>query len=216
MLERLDSDLTNAQLAEELGVSVFSIRSRRKLRVRKPTALDPVGDSPPPPAVDRVIYAQSRVYNTPFAELVADLMTQFGIARTAACSDIRAAREQLMADAAAERPAIRAMATLQFKEIANLARQARQYTAAVAAWREIARLHGAYEPDKITIVPSDALELGAIIGVLSPSGKAALDVLLEDIERARAAGQLPPREPEPVDAEIIGDGQLELGDGNGN
>jgi len=188
---------------------------RRQDQRRQPTTYDPAGDSKPAPAVARVIYAQERLYRMPPHKIVDGLRTTYGVSQECAETDLLAARDQLIASAVAERPAIRAMATLQFKELAIKAAAARQYTAAVAAWREIGKLHGAYEPDKITIVPNESFDLGAIISVLSPSGKAALDVLLEDIERARHAGDLPPRDPEAIEAEIV-EGQLELGNGNGN
>lgn len=188
----LDTALTNEQIAAKIGRHVNTVRRHRgRLRKRAPTAYDPTGDAPLVLAEARIAYAQSRLYQLPDVDLVNQIVAKFGVAARIAREDVADARAGIIRDSVAERPAVRAMATQQFKSIAVAARAAGQYGPAVAAWREIGRLHGAYEPDVLKIVPAESLELGAIIGVLSPAGKAALDTLLEDIERARADGQLP-------------------------
>lgn len=197
-------DLTNQEVADKIGCSEQTVRNHRR-RHREPSAHDPTGDTPQPPIIVRAAFAQRRIYQVPDVVVVDELIKQFGVNAQTARNDIADARELLISDSIAERPAIRALATAQLKQIAMEARAAGDYGPAVSAWREIGRLHGAYEPDKITVVPSEALELGAIIGVLSPAGKAALDVLLEDIERARSAGQLPAAggTSGAIDAEIV-------------
>jgi hypothetical protein len=190
----LDSDRPATEVAKLVGCNVSTVKARRGPR-RGPRAsgtAKPVSDQVERiAAAIRVAHAQTLICTMPTVDILLDLVERFGVSDLEARDDLATARAQLMADSVAERPAVRAQATAQLKSIAGEARRSGQHAAAVAAWREIGKLHGAYEPDKVQLVPHEAIELGAIIRILDDVGKAALDVLLEQIDRAKAAGRLP-------------------------
>ncbi len=216
----LATKLTNAAIARQVGCHESTVKARRGPR-RGPAArgtAKPVSDQPAPVAAAiRVAHAQSLICKMPTVDILVELRERFGVDEVVARDDVATARAQLMADSVAERPAIRAMCTAMLRQDRLDARKAGQYAAAVAAVREIGKLHGAYEPDKVTVVPHESLELGAIISVLNEVEKAALDVVLEGIERAKATGRLPLALPpgpssaasgDSVNAELVDDGAV--------
>lgn len=76
----------------------------------------------------------------------------------------------------------------------------------IAASREIGRMNGAYAPDKVEVShgppPELPLQLDAILGILSERGRAALDVVWDEIEQAKADGRLALPQPE-IEDEIV-------------
>lgn len=114
----------------------------------------------------------------------------------------------------ADLPEKRDRLALQLQAIAD-AHQAERPHAAIAALREIGRLHGLYAPIKIADARGTeaALQLDAILGILDDDGRAALEVLQAQIDRAKSEGRLalpPPAggatEPAIEDAEIVDPG----------
>ena len=115
---------------------------------------------------------------------------------------------ELTDEADKERPQIRAMETVRLLRIAEsaeaMARKARRqgefiaasasHRTVIAASREIGRLNGAYAPDKVEVThgaePELVLQIDAILGILDDAGRAALDVVMQEIERAKADGRL--------------------------
>lgn len=91
----------------------------------------------------------------------------------------------------ADLPEKRDRLALQLQAIAD-AHQAEQPQAAIAALREIGRLHGLYAPIKVGVThgAEPALQLDAILGVLDSAGHAALQVVLAQIEAAKTQGRL--------------------------
>ena len=170
--------------------------------------------SPTLAAAERVAFAQKWLFKRPGPQLIEMIMEHYRVARPTAYRDMLDARELVIADSIAERPFVRAWATAQFRTIANEARAAKQYAAAAAAIREIGKLHGAYEPDRISLIPNESLELSAIIGVLDDDGQAALDILLAQIERAKAAGRFTVESAPPVPADVELSTALALGSGD--
>jgi hypothetical protein len=102
----------------------------------------------------------------------------------------------------AELPAHRADVCRQLQRIADDQEQ-QHPIAAVAALREKSKILGLYAPKKLQVThgaaPELALQLDAILAVLSPRGHAAMDVLMEEIEAAKREGRL--ALPEPAEAE---------------
>ena len=99
----------------------------------------------------------------------------------------------------AELPAHRADVCRQLQRIAD--EQEQQHpVAAVAALREKSKILGLYAPKKLQVThgaaPELALQLDAILAILSPRGHAAMDVLMEEIETAKREGRLALPEPE--------------------
>lgn len=134
------------------------------------------------------------------------LMARVGCSVSTASRAMRDAELLRAADATEQLPMLRHRVMEQLHRIADK-QEDEQPLAAVRALSEIASIGGLYAPQKIEVVPSEALELEAIIRVISPRGKAALDVLLEEIEVARSQGLLPAAggtgQGEVVDAEIV-------------
>jgi len=105
----------------------------------------------------------------------------------------------------AELPTKRAEACRQLQRIADDNEQS-QPLAAVAALREQSRILGLHAPKKIELSQADreTLDLRAVIECLDETGRAALDVVLAQIEAAKAAGRLALPPPDaPVDAELV-------------
>lgn len=90
-----------------------------------------------------------------------------------------------------ELPNKRAELSLQLQRIAD-AHEDEEPSAAVAALREIGRLNGLYAPSqlKVTHGAELPLQLDAILAILDEKGHAALAVIQEQIERAKAEGRL--------------------------
>jgi hypothetical protein len=82
----------------------------------------------------------------------------------------------------------------QWQEIADEAQQAKDFGPAVAALREVAKVTGVYAPKKIevehTAGPTVQTQLRSILDVLSPQGRAGLELALAELEQARLSGRL--------------------------
>lgn len=140
-----------------------------------------------------------------FTRVMAATIARFNCSRSTAMRAYRDAELLRFADAESRRPQLRDRVEEQLQRIADREEE-REPMASIAALREVARIGGLYAPQTITIVPNEQLDLEKIVSVLGPSGKAALDVLLEDIERARSQGLLPAAggtAEQIVDAEIV-------------
>jgi hypothetical protein len=128
------------------------------------------------------------------------LMETFGISRATAWRRIAEAQRLIAEDAEQERPYLRARETARLNRIADKAEDGGEYHSAVAASREIGKLHGLHAAKKIQVTTvSVAIEISAVLEVLDARGLAALDVVLEQVEAAKAAGLLKAPEPEPID-----------------
>lgn len=90
--------------------------------------------------------------------------------------------------------------------IADDAHAASKYNDAVAAVKEINRVIGAHAPRKIQVTGqlNVAIDAHAIVGVLDERGLAALELVMTQIEAAKARGELAEPAPEP-DAEQAAD-----------
>jgi hypothetical protein len=133
---------------------------------------------------------------------------KFEISEREAWRVISDARKLIAAEADKERPQIRAMETVRLLRIAEsaeaMARKARRqgefiaasasHRTVIAASREIGRLNGAYAPDKVEVThgaePELVLQIDAILAILTDAGRAAMDVVMGEIERAKADGRL--------------------------
>jgi hypothetical protein len=131
---------------------------------------------------------------------------KFEISEREAWRVISDTRKLIAAEADKERPQIRAMETVRLLRIAEsaeaMARKARRqgefiaatasHRTVIAASREIGRLNGAYAPDQIVIGATTELpvQLDAILAILTDAGRAALDVVMGEIEAAKADGRL--------------------------
>jgi hypothetical protein len=108
-----------------------------------------------------------------------------------AIAAIRAYRMDVLAD---QLPGMVADLVEQWQEIADDAREAGEFTPAVAALREIGKVAGVYAPVKVEhehdAGPTLQMQLAALIDVLSPAGQAALELVLTEFEAAKAAGRL--------------------------
>ena len=95
----------------------------------------------------------------------------------------------------AEMPFKVAEISQQLQRIAD-ASELEEPAAAVSALREIGKLNGLYAARKIEIVPPGdsapdvQAQLRAMVDVLSPAGRIALDVVLSELDAAKSAGRL--------------------------
>jgi hypothetical protein len=191
------------------GLSARLDRSHKVQRTPLPGALQ-LGNADIVAAANEAFWADIEARRPTIGRsgrLEALLMSKFDCSRSTAQRAMTDAKLVRAAEAEAARPLLRFRVTEQLHRIADREEEA-QPLAAVAALREIARIGGLYEPVKVSVVPSEQLELETIVKVLPPAAKAALDVVLEGIEWARAQGLLPAAggtgEPEQiVDAEIV-------------
>lgn len=155
----------------------------------------------------RVAFAQDSLLERSSGRTVKLLIERFEISRATAERDIATARRLIAETAERQRPQIRAMETARLERVADAAEQLAdkatatgEYAAAaasmrsvIAASREIGRLNGAYAPDQIVMQSTTMelpLQIDAILDVLSDAGRAALDVVMAEIEAAKADGRL--------------------------
>jgi hypothetical protein len=121
-------------------------------------------------------------------------MAHFGCSRSTAERSLRDAELQRAAEAEGRRPQLRARAEEQLQRIADREEE-RDPRAAVAALREISRIGGLYAPQRLEVTMPNAgplFDIRAVMGALSARGRAALDIVLEDLAEAQAAGRLLP------------------------
>lgn len=130
-------------------------------------------------------------------EIVAEIMRRFSISERVAYRDIREVWNRRARDLAATREAQLAEADHEWRRREALADQRGETQAGNFALDRRHRLHGLYAPTKVQVSGSVgvhaelAIRIDALIGVLDEHGREALDVVLEQLDRARAAGLLP-------------------------
>lgn len=176
----------------------------------------------------RVAFAVDSLRRFPPTRTCQRLKKRFDISDATAWRDIAEARKLLAATAEKERPQIRAMETLRLERIAKeaerIAKLAEEsgeliaasaaHKSAIAASKEIARMNGAYAPDKVEVThgasPELAMQLDSILAILDEQGQAAFRVVREQIERAKTEGRLalPAPDTEIEDAEIVDPGSV--------
>lgn len=185
----------------------------------------------------RIEYAAEQIRLLGYTDAVKAVVAKWKIHPTTAKSDIAAARQLVAHEMNGLE--VRASETLRNERIAEKAERladeaakkgelgaaASLHRAVIAASREVSRLTGAYTPSKVEVRHTAVLEaplaLDAILAILDDTGRAAMHVVLEQIEAAKGDGRLAlpapddevPPDPEPVeDAEIVG----ESGPGTGS
>lgn len=92
--------------------------------------------------------------------------------------------------------------------LADLATEDGKYSDAVQALREFHRIHGMHAPKKLQVTTTSvsvSLDIQAVVGVLDDDGLHALEVVLAQIEAARARGELAL----PAAATDLGDGEAD-------
>lgn len=121
------------------------------------------------------------------------IMTRFNCSQATAERAIQRAKIYLAERFDAELPARRAEVCRQLQRIADSQEEAHP-VAAVAAIREQAKILGLYAAKEIKVThgttPELALQLDAILAILSDTGRAALDVVMAEIEAAKREGRL--------------------------
>lgn len=139
------------------------------------------------------------------------LMKKFGCSSAHAERAIALGKAIRMEQWLADLPSKRAELSIWLERIAT-AHEDDEPSAAIAAIREIARLNGLYAPKqfKVTHGVDLPLQLDAILEVLDERGHAALAVVMEQIEAAKAAGRL--ALPAPAAAAPAPDGDDEVSD----
>ncbi len=158
----------------------------------------------------RVAFAQDSLLERSSGRTVKLLIERFEISRATAERDIAIARRLIAETAESQRPQIRAIEMARLERVADAAEQlagkaratgdcaaaAAAMRSVIAASREIGRLNGAYAPDKVEGThgadPELALQIDAILGILDDAGRAALDIVMEQIEAAQRDGRLKP------------------------
>lgn len=156
----------------------------------------------------RVAFAQDSLLERSSGRTVKLLIERFQISRATAERDIATAKRLIAETAERQRPQIRALETVRLDRVADAAEQlvdkamaTGDYAAAaaamrsvIAASREIGRLNGAYAPDKVEVThgaePELVLQIDAILAILTDAGRAAMDVVMGEIEAAKADGRL--------------------------
>jgi hypothetical protein len=127
---------------------------------------------------------------------VAALQRQFGIAEHTAQRDLAGLRAYRQAVFAQELVTSTSRLYNDLRRIAQKAEAEKQYQAAVAAHREIARITGAYAALQVQVEhtvthgPDVQQQLRAIMGALTPEQRAAGEVFLAGIEQAKQEGRL--------------------------
>lgn len=123
------------------------------------------------------------------------IMAQYQCSESSAERSIREAKIYLSEQFERDLPTKRAEMCTQLQRIAD-EQEREQPQAAVSALRELSKILGLYAPKKLEVThgatPELALQLDAILGVLTAPELAALDVVLAGIERAKREGQLLP------------------------
>ncbi len=121
------------------------------------------------------------------------IMEHFRCSRSSAERAIRAAELYLAEQFDATMPAERAKTCRQLQRIADKQETAAPQ-AAVAALREKSKILGLYAPKKLEVThgttPELALQLDAILAILDDAGRAAMDVVMGQIEAAQRDGRL--------------------------
>lgn len=145
-----------------------------------------------------------------YTRVRAELMKQYGCSKAVAERAIAEGKVLFIEQWKADLPERRERLSVQLQAIAD-AHQHTRPSAAIRALREIGLLNGCYAPTKVEVEHSAemTLQLDAILEVLDDAGHAALEVLQQQIERAKSEGRLALPEPQakPVidieDAEIV-------------
>lgn len=107
----------------------------------------------------------------------------------------------------AELPQKGAELSIQLQRIADR-HEEDEPAAAVAAIREIARINGLHAPKELTITQGDrgvVDDLRAVMDCLSERGRAALDIVLDELEEAKSSGRLALPDPDVIEGEIVGE-----------
>ncbi len=191
----------------------------------------------------RIVFAADCLRTMTYSATREAIIKRWGIHKATAEKDIRAAkqlialeldslevraaearRNERIADRAEELAAkATARAEAEGSSAADWGAVAALQRSAIAASREVSRLTGAYTPTRVSVThsqagpPELALKLDAILGILDAAGIAALHVVLEQIEAARADGRLAaPAEEEIEDAEYVDVPPQPQSDGPGN
>ena len=181
----------------------------------------------------RVNFAAEQLRTSTYSVARKAITERWGVSETTAERDLRAAKQLIALELDAIE--VRATETRRNERIADKAETLAEKAAAVNDWaaaatlqraaiaasREVSRLTGAYAPKQVEVTHTGtveiALKLDAILDVLDEAGRAALHVVLAQIEDAKASGRLalPAPEEEVEDAEIVGE-PAEPGDGEAN
>jgi hypothetical protein len=139
-----------------------------------------------PVAANQVAAAQEHLIDHTGAQTRAYLIETFKISRATATRRIAEAQRLIAEEAERVRPYLKARETARLDRIADKAEDKGEYQAAVAASREIGKLHGLHAAKKIHVTTvSVAIEISAVLEVLDARGLAALDVVLEQVEAPR-------------------------------
>jgi len=185
----------------------------------------------------RIVYAAEQLRTSTYSVARTAIMNHFKVHKATAERDIRAAKQLIALELDAFE--IRAAETRRNERIADKAEElagkaaalgeyaeaATLQRTAIAASREVSRLTGAYAPKQVQVTHTGrvevavALKVDAILAILDEAGLAAMRVVQEQIEAAKASGRLALPEPEEdeeevEDAEIVDSGEPTDGEAN--
>lgn len=132
-----------------------------------------------------------------YGRTIKAMCDKFGIAESTAHKDMGGLRAYRQAKFHADLPTIAGRLYEDLQRLSAKAEAGKEWTAAVMAQREIAKLTGAYAPVKLDVDvqhtvhegPTVQQQLRAMLVVLSPEARAGLELALSEMERAKSEGR---------------------------
>ena len=133
-------------------------------------------------------------------QIALKIAEEFGVAERTAYNDIHETYERALPETEAESKTRIARARRAWQRRYQKADEDNDHTAANQALDRLCKLEGVYAPKKIEMSGSVGLSVNvsmrSVVGVLDASGLAALELVMQQVEAARARGELPIGEPE--------------------
>lgn len=129
-----------------------------------------------------------------YSHVRAALVDRFSVHKGTAEKDIAEAQRRNEADADRDAPALMRESDLILRDAVEMGFEDRDGTAVVAARKEFHRIHGMHAAKKVHLSAeiNVAIDVNAVVGILSDRGLEALDILMAEIEAAKARGELVP------------------------
>lgn len=143
----------------------------------------------------RISFARRRrVAGETYSEVLAAIVERFKVHPRTAGKDVTEADRRNAEIADRDIPKLLARNAQRLDALADQAEEAGKVADAVAALREFHRIHGMHAAKKVHVSAeiNVAIDVNAVVGILSERGLEALDVLMSEIEAAKARGELVP------------------------
>ncbi|MDQ1446791.1 MAG: hypothetical protein QOI20_3255 [Acidimicrobiaceae bacterium] len=159
--------------------------------------------------IERIEDLIAQQYST--KQIVAKVVDEFGVAERTAYTDITECYERAVPDSEEERSRRLDRARRSWQRRMRLAEEKGDQSAANYALDRLCKLDGLYAPKKVEMSSSVTVSVSmrSVVGVLDAAGLAALELVMQQVEAAKARGELPAAEPPelvPVESDAEHDG----------